>query len=364
MFNRLISFLKSGNKSVQLKYFYFERKAGAARLFNHYFRHLGTGSTDETQKVNLSGQNSRLYGMHRSGWNFAMHSLRDLHNPRGVLLDAFIDRTFSAGHLGFNGYTEPWIGFIHVPAGVPDWFASKQSNEAIFNSQKWKLSAPFCKGLFTLSACHKQQLEAKFNFPVENLMHPVEFPELKWSFERFKANPERKIVQTGWWLRKIYSIYLLQVRGYRKILLLKKDANMEQHLKLEMEHMNLKHLIDQKVLDSVTQVNFLSNKRYDKLLSENIVFLDLIDASATNAIIECIARDTPVLVNPLPAVIEYLGEDYPFYYRSLEEAARKAEDIDLVQAAHNYLLNSQIKHKLTSSYFRESFINSSIYKSL
>jgi hypothetical protein len=302
--------------------------------------------------------------MHRSGWNFAMRSLSDLHNPRGVRFDAFADHTFSGGQRGFKGYTEPWAGFIHVPPGVPGWFASGQSNEVVFNSESWKRSAPFCRGLFTLSAYHKQHLERRFSFPVENLLHPVEFPELTWNFERFRANRDRKIVQTGWWLRRVYSIYLLQVKDYRKILLLKKDAGMEQHLKLELENTHIRHLLNPQVMSSVDRVDFLSNQRYDKLLSENIVFLDLIDASATNAIIECIARDTPVLVNPLPAVVEYLGEDYPFYYHSLEEAARKAEDHGLVLETHNYLRNSPIKPMLTPSFFRESFINSAIYQSL
>lgn len=51
----------------------------------------------------------------------------------------------------------------------------------------------------------------------------------------------------------------------------------------------------------------LSNEAYDRLLTENIGFVALHDASANNTVIECIARATPLLVNPLPAVVEYLG---------------------------------------------------------
>ncbi|MFN8643026.1 MAG: hypothetical protein U0802_15745 [Candidatus Binatia bacterium] len=60
---------------------------------------------------------------------------------------------------------------------------------------------------------------------------------------------------------------------------------------------------------------------YDRLLSEN-VFLDLLDASANNSVIECLARDTPLLVNRHPAVVEYLGPDYPLYFDDLAHAAR------------------------------------------
>jgi hypothetical protein len=199
---------------------------------------------------------------------------------------------------------------------------------------------------------------------VENLLHPTEFPQLTWSWDRFAANPDKKIIQTGWWLRRVYSIYLLEVKHYRKVVLLKQDANVKRHMKLELENMEGNHRITPRILDSVGRLNFLSNQRYDKLLAENIVFLDLYDASANNAVIECIARNTPVLVNPLPPVMEYLGHDYPFYFNSLEEAAMKAENMDLVRETHTYLVNHPLKYKLTGEYFRRSVIDSSIYRSL
>jgi hypothetical protein len=62
--------------------------------------------------------------------------------------------------------------------------------------------------------------------------------------------------------------------------------------------------------------------------------------------------------------VEYLGEDYPFYFSSMEEAAHKAEDFDLVYQAHQYLLNHPIKEKLTGEYFLKSFVDSEIYQSI
>ena len=63
-------------------------------------------------------------------------------------------------------------------------------------------------------------------------------------------------------------------------------------------------------------------------------------------------------------MVEYLGRDYPFYFNSLEEAARKAENMDLVHETHRYLVNHPLKYKLTGDYFRESFVHSAIYQSL
>ena len=211
---------------------------------------------------------------------------------------------------------------------------------------------------------HRRYLEPILPVPVETLYHPVEFPALKWSWERFSSNPVPTIVQSGWWLRKVYSFYLLNVRKYRKVLLMKQDAGTRRHMKLELEHMADAHRITPEVLKSVDQVSFVPDDRYDQLLSESIVFIDLHDACANNAILECIARATPVLVNPLEAVVEYLGPGYPFYFHSLEEAAAKAENPDLVRQAHQYLLCHPWKHRLTGSYFRQSFLESKIYQSL
>lgn len=75
--------------------------------------------------------------------------------------------------------------------------------------------------------------------------------------------------------------------------------------------------------NGVRVVDYLTDMEYDRLLSQNLVFLDLYDSSANNALVECIVRGTPVLVNPLDAVVEYLGVDYPLHFDNLAEAALK-----------------------------------------
>ena len=253
---------------------------------------------------------------------------------------------------------------MHIPPGMPDWYQSKQSNQAVFDTDEWKRSISYCRGLFTLSEYHKRNLQSRFDFPVENLVHPTEFPKLTWSYDRFARNRDKKLVQVGWWLRKLLSIYQLEVPGYQKIVLKKRDADMEEYFRLELEYQKGNKIQDKKMFDTVRRVSFLSNRRYDRLLSENIVFLDLYDSSANNAIIECIARNTPLLVNPIEPVTEYLGKEYPLYFNSLEEAASKAEDMEQIRDAHNFLVNHPMKQKITGDYFRESLVRSQIYQLL
>lgn len=88
---------------------------------------------------------------------------------------------------------------------------------------------------------------------------------------------------------------------------------------------------------SVTMIAHVDNAGYDALLRENIVFLNLVDCSAVNTIVECTVRNTPVLVNRLPAVVEYLGEYYPLYYDNLDHAARLLTSPATILQAHVYL---------------------------
>ncbi len=115
---------------------------------------------------------------------------------------------------------------------------------------------------------------------------------------------------------------------------------------------------------SAKVLSFVTNEEYDTLLSENIAFTDIYDASANNVIVECMVRNTPLLINPIEPVVEYLGKDYPFYFSSLEEAAEKLENDDLIYQTHLYLRNHPNKKKLTYDYFVESLKNSDIYKNI
>ena len=67
---------------------------------------------------------------------------------------------------------------------------------------------------------------------------------------------------------------------------------------------------------SVNFINHLSNNEFDEILTNNIVFLNLVDASATNTVLECIVRNTPIIINKHPAIVELLGNDYPLFYEN------------------------------------------------
>ena len=98
---------------------------------------------------------------------------------------------------------------------------------------------------------------------------------------------------------------------------------------------------------------------YDKLLTENIVFINLVDASAVNTVIECIVRETPIIINKIPAVVELLGENYPLYFTEKDMNIKVYEMLKAdrkILKAHKYLKNMK-KEKFFINNFIIEFKN-------
>lgn len=301
---------------------------------------------------------------HRSGWPWALKALDPLHHPDGILFDSFLERTFCwmkdrEVKERRIPYTEPWVGMIHNPPGVPVWHDYHASPQEYSKLSEFRDSLEFCQGLFVLSDYLRDWLSTQVKVPVESLVHPTDLDVCKFNFERYRRSSNRRVIQIGCWLRRMSSIFRLPTSKIQKCLL-----NIDAELwRILLDRERIEYQVTEQEQDSVQIIEYLSNKAYDQLLSENMVFIDLYDSSANNTIIECIARNTPLLINPLPAVQEYLGNNYPFYFHTLEEAARKCEDLDLIEETTSYLAQLP-KHHLERDYFCSSLAKSSIYQSL
>lgn len=357
---------------------------------------FSTASARSHGKIDLGTQ--KVFGFHRSGWSFAMQSLGSLHNPHGTLFDGCIENQFlfqhhlhgrrsprllakmqadgvfqslaSSEEKGIVPYRQPWVGFLHNPQSIPNWF-DYQTPQNLFAKEIWQASLPDCLGLFALSEYFAEWLRVQTGKPVSVLTHPTEIPERQFDFDRFLANPHKKIVQIGWWLRKLHSIYQLPIArhnplGYQKVrigfLFDSAEAIFARLMQIERDIDRIK--IDEIYRENTHVIHHLPDDEYDDFLSMNIAFIDLYDSSANNAIIECIARTTPLLVNPLPAVKEYLGADYPMYFNTLEEAAAKALDTSLILETHQYLKSCETRQKLSGEFFLDSFCKSEVYRLL
>lgn len=333
-------------------------------------------------------------GYHRSGWGYVvggMTSMMDAHRllrRASMSIDTYVDRSFHWGHdtlqvMGLIPYREPWMGVIHHTF---DETHSAYNCRELFAKPLFVESLRSCRGLVTLTEYLAggvrgalRALGLQDSIPVHVLYHPMETVDRMFSMEAFLGNARRLVVQIGAWLRNPYAIYELPLGGSDNPLHLTKAAlkgkEMDQYFRpawlFERLHSTLLATSDGldagqsqgagKSLDmcrpvngvnkycaglydailhqdqSVTVLERMSNEQYDRLLSENVVFLNLVDCSAVNTVLECLVRNTPLVVNRHPAVEEMLGARYPGFYRDLYDAAAILKDVRKLAACHAYL---------------------------
>jgi hypothetical protein len=331
---------------------------------------IESNKNNKLGKINLNNNQISFYS-HRSGWDYVIKSLFDLNNNDGVHFDGFLENTFvwRKNELLENKqipYKKSWIGFFHNPPNMPAWFSNNGGHaNSILCDNVFRESLKYCKGIYVLSNYHANFLKLFIpEIPINVLYHPTEIPKNIFTYNKFINNSNKCIVNIGWWLRKLNSFFLLK-SPYKKIQLLPIDKCKSVVTGLrDIE----KTIYDIKITDeeynSVEFVDQLTNDAYDELLSKNIVYLNLYDSSVNNVIIECIARGTPLLVNKLPAIIEYLGEDYPFYFSDEREANKKLNDLNLINQTHEYLVTFENRKRILIGNFMEDFKNSTIYKNL
>ena len=319
-------------------------------------------------------------------------------NTSPIYLDLYLDRTFHwkkeiLKMVDIIPYRNPWVGFIHHTF---DQTFSTYNNAVMFNDPDFILSLNLCKGIIVLSKYLKKQIEDIFaeknlDIPVFALIHPTETQNIpKFNFQKFLENPDKKIVHVGGWLRNVFSFFQLtipseipyyppqqnlfrrfislfqtkdksQKSNIRKVALKGKgmnnyypssdnlfpfiknktfnitdtDKNCSQNNN-ELKNNWYRHLYDylQSIYNSVEIIECLSNEEYDEMMTKEILYIQLVDASTVNTVIECLVRNTPILINKHPAVVEILGEDYPLYYS--EEKVKKI-NLKLIKETTEYL---------------------------
>jgi hypothetical protein len=188
------------------------------------------------------------------------------------------------------------------------------------------------------------------------LKYPVDSENIKYfKFDDYKNNNRKKIIQIGQQLRKVTSIYLLNVPNFKKIWLTgTKNIDMcKAKLQEEINYFKF----DKKFFENANVSMYYTNtfEEYDELLSKNIVFIDLFDAAANTVILECIIRNTPIIVNKIEPVKEYLGPDYPLYFNNLKEVEDLLTNEKLLEA--HYYLCKMNKNELSIDYFTKNIIN-------
>lgn len=305
---------------------------------------------EEKSKTGVTVKNSKIKILdfdgddhHYFGWKKITNFLKDSivsYQEKPVLVDMSFEKHWVYDRNNFVKMNEqcmnnPWIAFAHHPHDdLRDHGCGPLHMAGIVKDNvNFKKALKNLKGIFTTTetqAKEYRKIEELSNVPVSCIPHPYP-PEgmLKtFSLEDFKES--KNIITLGFHMRENEVLNEFRAEGYNKIFL--KDAPREE---------------------------------YEKLLTNSVVFQKYKNCAASNTIGECISSCTPVLVNKLPAIVEYLGEEYPLYYSSKEEAESKIENlVDLAEKTHQYLLKLKKKKPLTVESFVQKIYTSEVYKGL
>ena len=296
--------------------------------------------------------------------------------------------------LNIIPYTKPWVGFVHHTF---DTTFSSYNCKNLLESSEFKKSLKYCKGIFVLSNYLKNEFIKNGINNVYSLVHPTTVDVIKFKFSNFIKNENKKIVYIGGWLRNTYSYYNVTIPEMHhnyfcgtKIYNIEKAAlkgkNMNNYYPenciqnkllsalsntnnhplnitsqnyshgslLTLENTWNKHFYNDIInkINKINIINFLDNDDFDKLLSENIIYINLVDASAVNTLIECIVRNTPILINKIPPVVELLGNDYPLYYKNEIDVYNLLSNSKNIKKAYYH-----IKRLPKDKYYIETFIS-------
>ena len=310
------------------------------------------------KKINI-WKNQPIWEHHRSGtggWGYVISLFREFHNSSGIVffghlesaLNAVIDRDF--------------VGVFHNTLSYDNLEMKKKyrpkyddnSLRSILSSCRWKDSKKHCMGIWVLSEYLAEKIRPLVDVPVSSLYYPTNLNVPEFSIDKFLGNSCKSIIFLGHWMRNYDDFFNLRTFDYQKRFFIDGCTSVDRAVVLN----GIKASNDSVVC------NYVSNEEFDGFLSKNICFVSAFDASGNTSVVECVARKTPLLINKLPAFVEYLGEEYPFYFENLDEASCKLHDVDLIKSTYEYLCQLPQRKFLHWGHFIESVLSSEVYMAI
>lgn len=306
---------------------------------------------------------------HRGGWkdvinNLFTNNILSINDCDYCLID-ILENYINDANLIIQ---KKWIAIIHSTEFVPNYLSIPDISD-IITSPFIKNNINNCLGLITFSQNIKNILD-NYNLNVDILFikHPINMEKIKlFNIESFKNNNNKNVVLLGKQLRKQSTIYLINTI-YKKIWMpgttKHKDSLME-NLNKELNFINKN--INNINLNDVEIKYFNCYEDYDNFIILNIIIIDLWDTNANNSVLECLIRNIPFFVSKIPGIIEYLGEEYPMYFNSindLENILNNSNINNLYEKTFYYLKNIN-KNDISFKHFNSqlnTFIKSKINK--
>jgi hypothetical protein len=256
---------------------------------------------------------------------------------------------------------------------MPKWFDYGQNLEYMMQKNiDLILSLHHCKKIFVLSKHLKEHIDIllkKYNLkiPVVCLKHPAPASNNRFDYNKFLDKP--KIVQLGYWLRKMHSFWQID-SDLEKIWLYGHPFAIEMLKQEKLNNKKYQSILSNNDLNKIQRavavnesikiknvnITRIDDKSYDEMISSSVIYTNMYDSSANNAVLECIATQTPLLINRIPSIEEYLGPKYPLYFRGIREANRLIRNKHKILEAHLYLKeHDELRSELSIQTFLSNF---------
>jgi len=317
-------------------------------------------------------------------FNIVFKNQQNLHPLVDFLYSILFPFNCAQSHLMLDLYTDETFGnncsiyeLLNIVPYTTNWYGIIYCHKGLFKNTNFITSLKHCKGLFVFSQRLKIRLERillqrKIDVKVFRLYFPVKEPKTK--FKQFNSGSDiifgslSKTIEkanvfsfynttfklkSNYWFKtytKVINKYIIQPRSdeiYEDNILSKINKTLEIN---EWNYQLITHLF--KITNSVQQI--MEECDLDEILSENIVFCNIISGSVFVILNECIVRSTPIIINKHPDVVEILGNDYPLYFTEENDIVIS---LNQIKKAHNYLINLN-KTKLLSKFHVSTFISS------
>jgi hypothetical protein len=330
-----------------------------------------SASPRRSTRIDLAAKGAA--GDRRPRWATALRALEPLHGDGGVLFDECVDATFGWPdplRIVRQVHETPWVGCVHAPPEPPEHLPpfARHGLPALWATPALQRSLEHCKGLFTFTERAADWLRRRTDIPVSVVPRPFDPPITRFDLDRFSAGPERQLVQIGWWMTRVNAICDLPLAADNPVLMRKVRATPAAHHRMavglaraERERTGWGSMA---AILATTDAGPLAPAECARVLERAVVFADLYDANGDPVLAECIASATPILVNRHPAVVEHLGDDYPLYFESPEDAAAKGTDLDAIGSAHHHLRGDDVRQRATPQAFLAAIRDSDVLAGL
>ena len=241
---------------------------------------------------------------------------------------------------------QPWIGIIHGLPNCYDQFYVPDLHR-LCTKARFRPWLRHCRGLLTLTSAQaaylEQHLRPTYCFPIV----PVHYPCVPSAQVSMSSSSVDAALRDN----RSLDIYFIGSydRDFQYFFNAKFPANLHKVL-LVCDWQTPTTDIP----NDVRLVERVDTAEYERILRECIVFLSLKQGGAANTlVIECITRNTPIIVPRISSITDYIGELYPLLYDSGTTDFTGLITGEMVQKAIDYLQAMDKGHLSQANFVKE-----------